>query len=300
MPSMSECRQPYLLSNLLLVTESLTLIAGEQQRAGPRHLVQAMHAGRRLLGDAADAGRQRLEVEGTVSEDVAQLAEDDLPLLRVARLCLGHGAGAEVLEALVDEQRRVAAVVEDHVRLLVAPVEDLAGAPPVLLQRLALPREDRNTGRCVGGAGLADDDRGGRLVLRGEDVARRPAHLRAELDERLDEDCRLDRHVEGAGDPRALEGLRRSVPLPHRHEAGHLVLSQLDLEAPCGGKRDVSDLVRDGRREGVVSRLEQISHAADHTWRAILTADSFPPETHVVSRCAQPRRHTAYSTSQPL
>src|SRR3954447_3589807 len=28
MPSMSECRQPYLLSNLLLVTESLTLIAG--------------------------------------------------------------------------------------------------------------------------------------------------------------------------------------------------------------------------------------------------------------------------------
>src|SRR5256885_14495236 len=28
MPSTSECRQPYLLSNLLLVTESLTLIAG--------------------------------------------------------------------------------------------------------------------------------------------------------------------------------------------------------------------------------------------------------------------------------
>src|SRR6266702_3077788 len=28
MPSISECRQPYLLSNLLLVTESLTLIAG--------------------------------------------------------------------------------------------------------------------------------------------------------------------------------------------------------------------------------------------------------------------------------
>src|SRR5256714_7609860 len=29
MPSMRECRQPYLLSNLLLVTESLTLIAGK-------------------------------------------------------------------------------------------------------------------------------------------------------------------------------------------------------------------------------------------------------------------------------
>jgi hypothetical protein len=28
MPSMSECRQPYLLSNFDLVTESLTLMAG--------------------------------------------------------------------------------------------------------------------------------------------------------------------------------------------------------------------------------------------------------------------------------
>src|SRR5438067_7117950 len=31
MPSISECRQPYLLSNLLLVTESLTLIAGNSK-----------------------------------------------------------------------------------------------------------------------------------------------------------------------------------------------------------------------------------------------------------------------------
>src|SRR6185312_14299870 len=31
MPSISECRQPYLLSNLLLVTESLTLIAGNSR-----------------------------------------------------------------------------------------------------------------------------------------------------------------------------------------------------------------------------------------------------------------------------
>src|ERR671916_389501 len=33
MPSISECRQPYLLSNLLLVTESLTLIAGNSSEA---------------------------------------------------------------------------------------------------------------------------------------------------------------------------------------------------------------------------------------------------------------------------
>ena len=43
-------------------------------------------------------------------------AEDDLELLGVGRLGVGHGAGLLELGALVHEQRGVAAVVEDHVR----------------------------------------------------------------------------------------------------------------------------------------------------------------------------------------
>ena len=50
----------------------------------------------------------------------------------------------------------------------VGPAEGLLEAPPVLLERLALPGEDRNAGR--------GDGRGG-VVLRREDVAARPAHL---------------------------------------------------------------------------------------------------------------------------
>jgi hypothetical protein len=54
MPSTSDSRQPYRLSNFDLVTESLTLIAGElAELAFAPHLVQALHAGGRLLGDAA-------------------------------------------------------------------------------------------------------------------------------------------------------------------------------------------------------------------------------------------------------
>ena len=146
------------------------------------------------------------------------------------------------------EQRGVAAVVEDHVRALaVRPRQRLLGAPPVLLERLALPGEDRD-------AGLGD--RRGGVILRREDVARRPADLGAESDERLDQHGGLDRHVQRAGDARALERLRVGELGARRHQAGHLVLGELDLLAAIGGQADVGDLVV-GRRDGghTVSRV---------------------------------------------
>ena len=113
------------------------------------------------------------------------------------------------------------------------PRQRLVGAPPVLLERLALPGEHRDAG---GG------DRGGGVVLGREDVAGRPAHLGAERDERLDEHRGLDGHVQRAGDARAGERLGRAVALAQRHEAGHLVLGELDLLAAELGEREVGDL----------------------------------------------------------
>ena len=96
----------------------------------------------------------------------------------VGVLGLGHLAGLLELGALVHEQRGVAAVVEDHVRAVtVGPREHLLGAPPVLLERLALPGEDGDALRVVRGAVGTDRDGGGGVVLGREDVARRPAHL---------------------------------------------------------------------------------------------------------------------------
>ena len=67
---------------------------------------------------------------------------------------VGDGAGRLVLGALVHEQRGVAAVVEDHVgAAAVGPAQRLLGAPPVLLERLALPGVDRHARgrrRCRG------------------------------------------------------------------------------------------------------------------------------------------------------
>ncbi len=61
--------------------------------------------------------------------------------------------------------------------------------------------------------------------------------------ERLDQHRRLDRHVQAAGDARALERLRRAVLGAERHEAGHLGLGDLDLLAAPIGEREVRHTV---------------------------------------------------------
>ena len=125
--------------------------------------------------------------------------------------------------------------------LLVAELEQALRAPPVLLQRLALPGEHRDAGGLLGGA-VADDDRRGGVVLRGEDVAADPAHVGAERGQGLDEDGGLHRHVQRAGDAGAGERLRVAVLGAQRHQAGHLVLGELHLLAAEAGEGEVGDL----------------------------------------------------------
>ncbi len=222
---------PYLLSNFDFVTESLTLIAGNSRSPAAAQLVEAVHAGGGLLGDARACpprirvNRLRVARRATGPQGV----EDDPVLVRSSSVAAGTDAGGLELDALVHEEGGVAAVVDDHVRPVEAlgrPVEQRSVQPPVLLEGLALPGEHRSAGGGVDRARRADDDRGGGLVLRGEDVAGHPAHLGAQRDERLDEHRGLHGHVQRAGDARALQRLRRAELAAQRHQAGHLVLGQ--------------------------------------------------------------------------
>ena len=202
-----------------------------------------MDAGRRLLGHALDLAGDARPLLRVGGERRLEQLEDDLELVRVGACGIGHGARALELGALVDEHRRVAAVVEQHVRrAAVRPRQRLLRAPPVGLERLALPGEDRHAARRLRRPLGADRDRGRRVVLRREDVARRPAHLGTERDERLDQDGRLDRHVQRAGDPRAAQRLRAAYSRAHGHQAGHLVLGEADLLASPLGQAEVGDL----------------------------------------------------------
>ena len=140
----------------------------EEQAVLLGHLVEAMDAGRRLLGDAPDLLGNRRVPPGPAGQPLPDRGEEDRLLLagRVGqdgRVLLGPGAQ-------VDQQRGVTAVVEDHVRPALAELEDPMGELPVLLQRLALAGEHRRA---------AGSDRRRRVVLGREDVAGGPADLGA-------------------------------------------------------------------------------------------------------------------------
>jgi hypothetical protein len=160
--------------------------------------------------------------------------DQDQPVLRmVLRGRLRHRTRGLELDALVDDQGGVAAVVDEHVRSVAgAEVEQPHRAPPVVREGFALPREDRGARRPLG-CPVADHDRGGGLVLGGEDVAGDPPDLRAERDEGLDEDRGLHRHVQGSGDARAAQRLAGRELATGGQQAGHLVFGEADL-VPAG------------------------------------------------------------------
>jgi hypothetical protein len=102
----------------------------------------------------------------------------------------------------------------------------------MLLQRLTL---DRENGRAACG------NRSGRMVLRGEDVARRPADIRAQFDQRFDQNGGLDRHVKGAHDPRTGQRFFRAIFLAQRHQARHFRFGDVEFLTPELGEGDVFD-----------------------------------------------------------
>jgi len=93
---------------------------------------------------------------------------------------------------------------------------------PVIGERLALGRKHR---------GAAGGDRRGRMILGRVNIARRPAHLRAQGIQRLDQHGRLNGHVQGAGHARAAQRLLRGELVAYGHEAGHFRFGNLDFFA---------------------------------------------------------------------
>mmetsp|Transcript_11277 Transcript_11277/g.37274 ORF Transcript_11277/g.37274 Transcript_11277/m.37274 type:complete len:264 (+) Transcript_11277:879-1670(+) len=211
---------------------------GEQEFAGFLHFVQPFHAGGGFLGNPDAGANGALPPLGVLHQVLRDRLQHQLHLRVVRGGRVGNRAALLELElglvTLVDEKRGVTAVVDDDVQVLGTPVEHLVGAPPVLLQSFALPREHRG--------GVARDRRGG-VILGGEDVARAPPDHGAEGDQGLDEHRGLDGHVQGAGDVRALQGLGGAELLDHGHQAGHLDFREFNLEATEVSHGHVLDLV---------------------------------------------------------
>jgi hypothetical protein len=157
---------------------------------------------------------------------------DDLLFVRAAR---GVDPFVALLELVtfVNEEGDVAAVIDDELRALLSGEGDrIERAIPVFLECLAFPRKHRR-------ADFRDRRRG--VILRGENIAARPANIGTEIGERLDEDGRLDRHVQRPGNAHAFEWLLLRVLFADGHEARHFVLRDLDLLASPISEGDVFD-----------------------------------------------------------
>ena len=156
---------------------------------------------------------------------------------------IGDDAGILLRLRAEDAQSngRVATVVEDHVGVLaVRPLEDAVGVVPIFREALAFHSEHR---RAFGG------DRGGGVVLGGEDVARGPTHFGAERLQRLDQHRGLDGHVQRAGNAGALQRLLRAVLLAHGHQARHFGFGNFDfLAAPSGQGNIFYDVISSAHR----------------------------------------------------
>ena len=244
-------------------------MAGKSSAPSLHHLVEAVHAGGGLLGDALDLVRDLGPAVGALGEDSLEDLEDDLLLVAGGRGGVGRDAG--LLGSTPRWTSRVASPPSSRIMLAklcrrascricwvhhqysssVSPFQAKTGTPA-------------GCRRCLG----ADRDRGGRVVLGGEDVAAGPADLGAELDQGLDQHRGLDGHVQRAGDAGAGQRLGVAVALPHGHQAGHLVLGEGDLGAAEVGQGEVGDLEvheassRSAVRPGSPFRLDTRASAA--------------------------------------
>ncbi len=215
----------------------------KRQRSLFLQLVESMHAGGGFFGDAAHGLAHGDPVVALAGDRIAEaLDQFDHVLRRI--VTQRRNPALLPFGALEDHHGGIAAVVEDHVRHQpIRPAQRLLGAPPVLGKGLALPGEDRHAFGVFRRTAPADDRGSGRFVLGGKDVARGPADLGAEIDKRLDQNSRLDRHVQRAGDPGPLERLLLGILLAQGHQPRHLHLGKFNLLASPGGQRQVLDPV---------------------------------------------------------
>ena len=224
---------------------------GEKQALVLLHEIEAVNTSGGLLGNTHAALRQVVPLPRSLGELALDDCQNNLELLVVAcGFRVGQGAVRRVgvlgLETLVDEQGHVTTVIDDDVGasalgVRLGPGEGVEGALPVLLERLSLPSED--------GAGFVARHGGRGMVLGGEDVARAPTEVRAERLEGLDQNSRLDGHVQRPRDTGTLEA--SGELLPAGHEARHLHLRELHVGRDVAGNEGTWRKTGRGRRAGV-------------------------------------------------
>src|ERR1700746_2324982 len=131
------------------------------------HLVESMHAGCGLFGNASPILYDLMPPIGILTMNLEQQILDYLFFL-VRRFRLGPIAAFFELIALVNQQSGVAAIVDHQLWTFTFRMRNRSiRASPVIFQRFTFPGENRDAAlgdRCCG------------MILRRENVAARPAY----------------------------------------------------------------------------------------------------------------------------
>ena len=196
-----------------------------------RHLIKPVDARGGLFRDARNGGADG-GIEAGLFLQIALHDGVERFLFLIGRV-VEHARVLFRLGAKHAKQRGVATVIEDQVGIAaVGPLKNLVRIVPIFEQVLALEGKDRRSGRGDGGGGV---------VLRREDVAGRPTHLRAERLQGFDQHGRLDGHVQRARNARAFQYLTRTIFGAGGHQARHFGFGDLDFFAAPGGEAEVFD-----------------------------------------------------------
>jgi hypothetical protein len=151
-----------------------------------------------------------------------------------------------------DVERRIAAIVEDHVSAF-GEHEGFVQVVPMLGQRLPFDGEDRDARRAMAAAAWSWVEK----MLHEAQRTSAPSEL-----QRFDQHGGLDRHVQRADDARALQGLRRAEFLAAGHQARHFGFRDGEFLAAEFGQRDVA-----GNREHCLANFSRSlgAHFSDFT-----------------------------------
>jgi len=215
----------------------------EEETAVLLHGVETVDTRGGFFGDTLTArGNLVPLVSLSAFEETLDDGQDDLELGIVRRGRIGKSSvlQEEVFSFLsfVNEKGHVTSVIDNEIRTLTfsvifGPRESIQGALPVFLEGFSLPGEDRRT--------LITSNRRRSMILSREDIARAPTNVTAQVFERLNQDGRLDRHVQRTGNASTLQGSSRSLLFTACHETRHLNLGEFNVLATIIGKGNISN-----------------------------------------------------------
>ena len=219
----------------------------EQQLAALDHLVEPVHAGGRLLGDAFDALRRCcVQRCGSSASERVSSARITPNSSESALGGIGHRAGALVLGALVHEQRRVAAVVEDHVRRRRAARPASAAPARCTTSTPRASRPSRRTpARRAGPPAYPSGPTATAAAAWSWVEKMLQLHQRTSAPSAVSVSISTAVWIVMCSEPvmRApRSGCVGGVLAANRHQTGHLVLGERDLLAAELGEREVGDL----------------------------------------------------------